>query len=243
MRVNRDAANEYERLRQKNYFVPLTPLDCPTRSITIALLNTRSLQKHAVDITNDIHLCNSDILCLTETQLCLSSNLDEIKHTLGQFTVEFNNSTQSKFQSLAICHQPVVCIKDHVKAPGISLIRFRKEGYLAQTINLLLIYREPSQPKVTLYNDLSDFLQFDDLDVIMGDFNIDAIDPANQCLQDLLDSYELIVKDPTHLSGGLIDHVYIKKTFLTDREVKCIVKNIYFSDHDAICFNISNFEQ
>ena len=38
-------------------------------SLTITLLNIRSLRKHSDDILNDTVLVNNDIFCLTETQL------------------------------------------------------------------------------------------------------------------------------------------------------------------------------
>ena len=39
---------------------------------------------------------------------------------------------------------------------------------------------------------------------------------------------------PTHISGSLIDHVYIEKTLMEEFSANAIVENIYFSDHDAI---------
>ena len=50
----------------------LTPLLLPqvtSDSLTIILINTRSLRKHSDDILNDMALVNNDVLCLTETQL------------------------------------------------------------------------------------------------------------------------------------------------------------------------------
>ena len=43
-----------------------------------------------------------------------------------------------------------------------------------------------------------------------------------------------IVNKPTHISGSLIDNVYIKKTLMEEFFANAIVENIYFSDHDAI---------
>ena len=46
-----------------------------------------------------------------------------------------------------------------------------------------------------------------------------------------------MVKEPNHLDGGLLDHVYLLKSFPT-MNVNSFVKNIYFSDHDAVKFQI-----
>ena len=39
---------------------------------------------------------------------------------------------------------------------------------------------------------------------------------------------------PTHISGSLIAHVYIKKALMGEFFINVTVENIYFSDHDAI---------
>ena len=48
------------------------------------------------------------------------------------------------------------------------------------------------------------------IDVLLGDFNIDALDKvAYRRLKDTLSSYNL---EPTDLDGALLDHVYLHKT-------------------------------
>ena len=52
------------------------------------------------------------------------------------------------------------------------------------------------------------------IDVLLGDFNIDALDKvAYRRLKDTLSRYNLKVLEPTHLDGALLDHVYLYKTF------------------------------
>ena len=43
-----------------------------------------------------------------------------------------------------------------------------------------------------------------------------------------------MVNKPTHLSGSLIDHVYIEKSLMEEFFANATVKNIYFSDHYAV---------
>ena len=52
-------------------------------------------------------------------------------------------------------------------------------------------------------------------DLNLGDFNINALDDETfQPLKNILNSYEMVVREPTHLDGGLLDNVYIRKMFL-----------------------------
>ena len=48
----------------------------------------------------------------------------------------------------------------------------------------------------------------------------------------------MIVLEPTHLDGPVLDHVHLIKSFLGNKKVHCSVKNLYFLDHDAVRFKI-----
>ena len=60
-------------------------------------------------------------------------------------------------------------------------------------------------------------MSYSSIDIILGGFNINAVG-ENQSLINMLRNYEQIVKDSTHISGSLLDHVYIHQ-------------DVYFSDH------------
>ena len=67
------------------------------------------------------------------------------------------------------------------------------------------------------------------IDVLLGDFNIDALDEvAYRRLKDTLSNYNLKVLEPTHLDGVLLDHVYLYKTFEHDKLIMPVVNNICF---------------
>ena len=50
-------------------------------------------------------------------------------------------------------------------------------------------------------------------DIILGDFNINVF-ANNNSLQQVMLQYQLINYEPTHISGSLLDHVYINKQTL-----------------------------
>ena len=55
----------------------------------------------------------------------------------------------------------------------------------------------------------------------------------NKLLDVFTDHIEMVNK-LTHISGSLIDHVFIKKDLMEEFFINATVENIYFSDHDAI---------
>ena len=75
--------------------------------------------------------------------------------------------------------------------------------------------------------------------VIGGDFNICVLKhPNNLMTKRLKESYfEQTVKQATHIEGGLIDHLYIKKG-KEDISWDVEVLPKYYSDHDCICVTL-----
>ena len=55
----------------------------------------------------------------------------------------------------------------------------------------------------------------------------------NKLLDVFTDHIEMVNK-PTHISGSLIDHVFIKKDLMEEFFTNATVENIYFLDHDAV---------
>ena len=76
-------------------------------------------------------------------------------------------------------------------------------------------------------------------DILLGYFNINALcTDSNSNLRHMLTNYKLLVSQPTHLDGALLDHVYIADSF-SGHNTTVVIKNIYFSDHDAVILHIS----
>ena len=103
---------------------------------------------------------------------------------------------------------------------------------------MLLIYRKQSLSLPSFYDAIQDLVTTDNIHIILGDFNINAFTP-NIRLTRILHDYKMIVNVPTHLSGSLLDHVYVKETMLQDMNLEVTLKNVYFSDHDAVKFKLS----
>ena len=208
-------------------------------SLTITLLNTRSLQRHAIDIAHDERLLlNTDILCLTETQLMLDQNTNNIDNTLHYFKF-LHNKCHDKFQSISIGYTHLVEIHHYHPSLGMSLIEFEC-CIPVNTIKLLVVYRKNNACLTSFYDPLSDILLADNIDIVVGDFNINAQDlsQANRLLQ-VFHRYDQIVQNPTRLAGVAMDHMYLRNDFMEQFNLLDYVISIYFSDHDAIQFNLS----
>ena len=72
------------------------------------------------------------------------------------------------------------------------------------------------------------------IDIIAGDFNNDLLKVSQNNFLDIFTDNVQMVNKPTHISGSLINHVYIKKALMEKFFTNVTVENIYFSDHDAV---------
>ena len=240
IRINKKAETEYERLRHESLFIPFKNLNVSLDSLTITLLNVRSLSKHSSDIAADARLTATDIFCLTETQLLTESDVSVIETHLSDFKFEYNNCISHRFNSLAICYKKTSFIENCFKFSAISIIKFRKPSFSNEVVTLALIYRQPNHLSDNFLHRLSRILNDYDIDILLGDFNVDALDKCNTNLRNILQDYKLMNSEPTHLSGSLLDHVYLKKRLLDNKSVEVVTTNVFFSDHDAVTLKLSN---
>ena len=65
------------------------------------------------------------------------------------------------------------------------MIQFQKSTFTDQPINLAFVYRSPSSSQVNFVNYLIDIVQKNNIDILLGDFNINDIHYAllNMTLQ------------------------------------------------------------
>ena len=139
IKANPNASKEYDRLRQKsplNYIEDCMP--ATKHSLTITLLNIRSLYKHAINISCYHLLLKNDIICLTETQILPNQDITVINNTLADFKILYNNSTD-KFRSLAFCLNSGISTTNHCQYPGISLLSVEKNVFQQDPVKILLI--------------------------------------------------------------------------------------------------------
>lgn len=77
------------------------------------------------------------------------------------------------------------------------------------------------------------FITAKTVNILLGDFNIATFDEiAYARLNNVVRNYNLTVREASHLNRGLLDHIYLQKSFPVT--VITVVKNIYFSDHYAV---------
>ena len=98
----------------------------------------------------------------------------------------------------------------------------------------MLVYRKQFLGMQEFSQLMQYLLAANSIDIIAGDFNYDLLKVIENKLLDIFTDHVQMVNKPTHISGSLIYHVYIKKTLMEEFSTSVTVENIYFSDHDAL---------
>ena len=89
-KVNESALVECSRLWE-NRFDTIYTNYVDYNSFKVSLLNAQSLESHAADISKARRLSESDILCLTESQIANDTDLAELKEHLSTFEIHLNS--------------------------------------------------------------------------------------------------------------------------------------------------------
>ena len=115
-------------------------------------------------------------------------------------------------------------------------------NFTKNILRFLLLYHS-SYSSVTLFLDRLREIVHPELHIAitLGDYNLNMFNDSDDALKNILSSYELAINETTHISGSLIDHIYISKSILQKIHLKnVIVYDVSFSDHDAVRYKISS---
>ena len=195
-----------------------------SKTFRISTLNVRSLQKHFQDLNDDDFLQQSDILCVNETWLLSDPSV----HFEGFCSHYLNMKSKGTalYSKLNFEHL------EKVHSSSMSMIVARY-----QLFDVLSVYRFSDSSDVEEFtNKVKAYINFTKPTIVLGDFNIDLLKlPENIFSQNLKEcGFKQLVHQATHISGGLIDHVY---AYLPNGEQCELFKihPLYYSDHDVIC--------
>ena len=115
---------------------------------------------------------------------------------------------------------------------GISIYSIRKINFIGKSVKISLLCEKRVPSKLFIIPFLT--VQCYRIDVILGDFNIDAYDSEEANLVRVLSSYDMVVNDATHISGSLLGQVFVGKYILREVGVTWNNFSTFFSYHDSV---------
>ena len=233
LKVDQWATEQYDYMRKNCQFQRVED-DCSIadNSLVVTLLNVRSLRKHSIDVSYDTSIMKSDIIAFTKTEL--SHDCSSLYQDLHPLMLITNNLSQNSYSNVAFAHRDTLSLLNVENAPGATFLKINKQPFSRGPINLLLLYRSHTIGQNNFAGIIRYFLLGEnDIHMILGDFNINALE-GNDYMSQNLSNYKMIVTSPTHISGSLLDHIYVLRKFFEKFKVANYIKSVYFSDHDAV---------
>ena len=223
---NENAKKEAEKIRARAINKQITKWDMDEiKTVKISTLNIRSLKKHFTDLKQDDYIQRSDIICVNETWL--SEDPEEaMEYFKGFFINEKSKGTAVYSKKIPLNVQTTV-------TENASIIAVEYTAF-----HLISVYRYSENSNIRGFTDqVLNCFNLSKIVIILGDINIDLKkDPMNIFTKSLTTmGFKQLVLQPTHILGGILDHVYAYCPFSS----KCSLNRIhplYYSDHDAVTF-------
>ena len=198
-----------------------------TSKIRVIFLNCRSMLNKFENIKADRSLRQGDLIILSETWLGEDHNYE--CYILPDFKSNLNNGGRGK--GIAAFYNEKFAHKTNIKMNGMSISILESEE-----IDVIGVYRSQEGDLEDLIKMLETLIGDTKTTIIGGDLNICILRAPNNIVTSTLQEkgFLQVVKNETHIDGGLLDHVYIgsnENRFAWEIEE---YPN-YYSDHDGIC--------
>ena len=202
-----------------------------TNKYDIFCVNIRSLRHHQIDLLGDLNAQNSKLLCLSETWI----HPDE--EEADWINIPDKNKallSAGRGKGCCIYYDNDHCLRNINKSLSEKFQII--SGIYENCAQIFVIYISQGANFDLIVDNLKNMM-IPGPKIILGDFNYES--SKQNALSHFLDSKGLIqiVKRPTHIEGGIIDHCYVEKSIMNAIEIDYIFP--YYSDHISICLSIS----
>ena len=216
------AKKEAQRLRARAINIQSTDWDIEKPNfVKISSLNVRSLHQHCIDLQKDEFIMKSDIICLQETWF-EADPVEPITKLMEHYV-----HGRSKGIALFTKFNPI-----HIETSQTIACSIIKATYVEY--DLINVYRFSEGNSINQFTEeLLPLLDATRTQIIVGDMNIDLMKNSQNLFTRQMEQkgFQQMVGRPTHVLGGLIDHVYF---YSPSMEASCTLHKqhtVFWSDH------------
>ena len=195
----------------------------------IISINIRSLTSHFEDLANEPQIDNCDVLLVQQT--CLEKLETTERFQLANYSSHFNSQGNGK--GLALYYKSKFRPVQDVTEEGFQMSKLVSEDYDIISVYRSSDFNQVNQQRFTRI--LINMVNINRKTIIFGDFNMNiSCDKTSVLYKSMsISGFSQLIKEPTHIQGGIIDHCYVSKNIMVNN-VKLIQKPVYYTDHDIL---------
>ena len=221
-RVSKDAVEVVEEMERSA--INILSLDYMKAKLNIISLNIHSLSnlKH---LGSDQTIELASLICIQETWHHQSNDNNV---SLNGFESHFNLGSVWKGNGICNFYKALFNVDQAIWAPDFQITKMSTEQ-----CHVINVYWKGKSETTFLYA-LKSLVSDPSKTIILGDFNYNISNEVQNKVSSWLSSKHLVqmIKKPTQIQGGVIDHVWIPESMIPSVEVK--TKSVYYSDHDMM---------
>ena len=198
-----------------------------SKEYDISFMNIRSLRQHHEDLVKDPILESSKIMCLAETWIYPN---EEDSSWIDVPGMQKTLSSHGRGKGCCIYYR-----EENLE----NIKKFSSENFqlIAGTykkIQVYVLYVSKGEDDDSIVQVMKKLITPGPL-IVIGDFNVES--NVDNSLSKFLSAQGLIqiVKRPTHIQGGKIDHCYVLREWKDDFKIDYIFP--YYTDHIALCMS------
>ena len=168
----------------------------------IISMNIRSLPKHYQNILHDQHM-RASVIALQETWCAVDKDNDHLQ--LPGYSMHI--VSQGRGKGVVTYYKPGFQVSGIINTELYQISKVSSKNF-----DIVNVYCSHGMNKAQFLRDIGSLLRGVKPTFIVGDFNINFLhDPKDSIIQKITSNgFKQIVEDPTHVEGGLLDHVYIR---------------------------------
>ena len=232
IRTSRLALQELERLDRISMNKNRAPWEQDIYgTFKVLSLNCAGIKAHMEDIEQDNKVLKANIIHLIETSL---QENEECPLILPGYSV--HNLSVGKGKGITTFFKPDIFTpeSDYITS------KMQISKFNSIDLDVISVYRSDRGNPNELIGNLLSMVKEDKATIITRDFNICYLRiPKNQISKRLCEeSFWQLVKEPTHIMGGHIDHVYWRDSFTHWEDPALERYSPYYSDHDGLCVTL-----
>ena len=222
-------------------------------SLTMCLLNIRSLRNKTADFVDYVYETKVDLCAITETCLCPSDDAIRNESCPGGCVLADNSRTGRRGGGTALVYRNLLTVK-RIEAGEKTSFEFSEWTVQSASHNLciIVIYRPPysDEHRVAMSTFFAEFAEYfetillsNEQLLILGDFNIDIDVAGDSDANKLSDFFESVglqqhVEQYTHVQGHTLDLVISRRSDNITEDSPCVDR--FLSDHGTVLFSLKS---